>query len=73
MANTSIQVSEELLEELKKRKLYERETYEEVIYDLLEDVSELSEETKKSLARAEKDVAAGRVYSLESVKKELGL
>ncbi|MBD3398637.1 hypothetical protein GF412_05355 [Candidatus Micrarchaeota archaeon] len=73
MANTSIQVSEELLEKLKKRKLYERETYEEVIEDLLEDVSELSAETKESLARAEKDVTAGRVHSLESVKKEFGL
>ncbi|MFP3950367.1 MAG: hypothetical protein ACLFUZ_04750 [Candidatus Micrarchaeia archaeon] len=73
MANTSIQVSEELLEKLKKRKLYERETYEEVIEDLLEDVSELSAETKESLARAEKDVKAGRVHSLESVKKEFGL
>jgi predicted CopG family antitoxin len=73
MANTSIQVSDELLEKLKKRKLYERETYEEVIENLLEDVSELSEETKKSLSRAEKDVKAGRVHSLESIKKEFGL
>jgi predicted transcriptional regulator len=73
MANTSIQVSEELLARLKKRKMYARETYEEVIEDLLEDVSELSEETKKSIARAEKDIAEGRVYTFESIKKELGL
>ncbi len=73
MANTSIQVSEKLLEKLKKRKLYERETYEEVIEDLLADVSELSEETKRSLARAEKDVKAGRVHNLDSIKKEFGL
>lgn len=73
MANTSIQVSEELLAELKKRKMYERETYEEVIEDLLEDVSELSEETKRAIARAEKDIAEGRVHSLESIKKEFGL
>ncbi len=42
---TTIQVSTELAEELKKRKLYEKETYEEVIWDIIEDTLELSEET----------------------------
>lgn len=73
MAVTSIQVSTKLLKELKARKLYERETYEEVIEDLLEDTMELSAETKKELAEGRKDIAEGRVYTLDEVKKRLKL
>ena len=32
--STTIQVSEKLQKELAKRKIYEKETYEEVIWDL---------------------------------------
>lgn len=70
---TTIQVSKELLEELKTRKMYDKESYEEVIWDALEDSMELSEETKKRIKIAEEDIRAGRVYSLDDVKKELGL
>ncbi len=70
---TTIQVSEDLVSELKARKIYEKETYEEVIWDLLEDSMELSEEAKRALKEAEEDVKAGRVYTHEEVKKELGL
>jgi predicted CopG family antitoxin len=70
---TTIQVSEQLLETLKKRKLYGKESYEEVILDLVEDTMELSEETKKSIARARTEIKAGRFYTHEQVKKKLGL
>lgn len=70
---TTIQVSEGLKEALNQRKLYENETYEEVIMNLLEDASELSKETKKLLRQAEADVKAGRVRSFEDVKRELGV
>ena len=70
---TTIQISQELLEQLKKRKLYAKESYEEVIWDALEDSMELSEETKKRIAIAEAEVKAGEVYTLDEVKKELGL
>ncbi len=70
---TTIQVSENLVSELKKRKLYIKETYEEVIWDLLEDAMELSKETKKHLEMAIKDVKEGRTYTHEQIKKELGL
>ena len=45
---TTISVSQELLSKLKERKMYDKESYEEVIWDALEDSMELSEETKKS-------------------------
>ncbi len=70
---TTISVSQELLSKLKERKLYDKESYEEVIWDALEDSMELSEETKKRIKRAEEDIKAGRVHSLEDVKRELGI
>lgn len=70
---TTIQISKGLQDTLSKRKISDRETYEEIIWDLLEDTMELSEETKKEIALARKDVKNGNVYSLKQVKKELGL
>ena len=61
MESTTIQVSKDLIEKLKIRKMYSKESYEDVIWDLLEDTMELSEETKKHLEKARKDVEAGRV------------
>ncbi|MAF50659.1 MAG: hypothetical protein CMH64_01075 [Nanoarchaeota archaeon] len=69
---TTIQISNDLQEALSKRKLFDRETYEEVIWDLIEDTSELSKETKKDIEEAEKDIKEGKVHTLEEVKKELG-
>ena len=70
---TTIQVSRELLETLQKKKLYSKESYEEVIWDLVEDTMELSEETKIDIEAARAEVKAGKVYTLSEVKKKLGL
>ena len=70
---TTIQVSEELQTKLKEKKLYEKESYEEVIWDLIEDTRELSAETKRNIRQSEKDIREGRIHSWEKVKKELGL
>ena len=70
---TTISISQELLAKLKERKMYDKESYEEVIWDALEDSMELSEETKKRNELAEEEIKAGRSYSLEEVKKELGI
>jgi hypothetical protein len=70
---TTIQINEELQAMLCKRKLYDRQTYEEVIYDLIEDTMEINEETKRELAEGRADAKAGRVKPLSAVKKELGL
>ncbi len=73
MTTTTIQISKSLLEELKSRKSYSKESYEDIIWDLLEDTMELSEETLADIKIAEKEIAEGKVYTLEEVKKELGL
>ena len=70
---TTIQVSKELIDALKKKKLYAKESYEEVIWDLLEDSMELSAETRKEIEKSVADINAGKVYSHDRIKKELGL
>lgn len=70
---TTIQVSEQLLDTLKKRKLYEKESYEEVIWDLVEDSKEVSQETKQEIEQARADIKAGKFYTHDQVKKRLGL
>ena len=71
--STTIQISDKLHKELLKRKFFERETYEEVIWDMVEDTEELTEQTKKEIAQARAEIKAGKVHSLTKVKKELGL
>ncbi len=70
---STIQVSEKLKERLNKRKLYDNESYEDVIWDMLEDSMELSEETKKNILQSQKEIREGKGKTLEQVRKELGL
>lgn len=66
---TTIQVSDELIDTLRNRKLYDNETYEDVIWDLIEDTLELSDETKQTIKEAEEDFRRGRTIPLEEVEK----
>lgn len=70
---TSIQISEKLLTKLKSMKMYEKESYEDIIWDLLEDTMELSEETKRNIAQSEKEIKEGKVHRWEDVKRRLKL
>ncbi len=70
---TSIQISENLQKELVKRKFHNKETYEEVIWDMIEDSQELSDRTKKEITLARAEIEAGKSRTLAEVKKELGL
>ena len=70
---TTIQISENLLQTLKKRKMSEKESYEEVIWDLLEDTMELSEQTTKDIGESRKQIKEGKFKSLSQIKKELKL
>ena len=70
---TTIQTSKELKEALDKQKFSTNETYEDVIWDLLEDRMELSEHTRQAITRAEDDVKAGRTISLQALKQKYGL
>ena len=70
---TTIQISSDLLEKLKNMKLHEKESYEDLIWDLIEDRMELSSATKKSIVKAEEDVKKGRIHKWENVKMELDI
>ena len=71
--DTTIQVSKNLLQKLKQMKQYDKETYEEIIWDLLEDRMEFSEETKRNIEQSRKEIAEGKIISLEEVRKKHGL
>jgi hypothetical protein len=68
---TSIQISKELQKELLKRKLFDKETYEEILWALIENSLELNEQTKKELAQARCEVKSRKTHTLAQVKKEL--
>ncbi|MDP2973805.1 MAG: hypothetical protein Q8N60_02025 [Candidatus Diapherotrites archaeon] len=70
---TTIQISGELRKVLSVRKVSDKESYESVIWDLLEDNRELSAETKKEIAESRRQISEGRFKTLAQVKKELGL
>ena len=70
---TTIQISNELKSLLEKRKLHTRDTFEGIIFDLIEDTMELSEQTKKSILESEKDFKEGKFFTHEEIKKELGI
>ncbi len=73
---TTIQISKNLLGKLKLMKMHEKESYESIIWDLIEDRMEFSEETKKSIEEYEKDIKSGKTdkfTKLEDIKKELGI
>lgn len=70
---TTIQVSNELLNKLKLRKMYDKESYEDIIWNLIEDDMELSEETKRNIEKSRLDIKAGKTITISEVKKKLGL
>jgi hypothetical protein len=70
---TTIQISSVLQQKLAEKKLFERETYEEVIWDLLEDSKELNEETKKELQKARNQIKRGEYKTISQIKKEMNL
>ena len=77
---STIVLSKKLKHELADFKQYDRETYEDVIGRILhiaqeadESKLELSEETKKGIARGKEDFKKGRTYTTDELKKKLGL
>ncbi len=72
VATTTIQLSQDMKKVLEGMKLHPRETYEEVLERLLEDLQELNEETKKEIEQAIRDIKAGRYRTHQQLKDELG-
>ena len=70
---TTIQISEKLQQQLISKKLFDKESYEEVIWSLVEDTEEIGEETKKEIEQARTDIKTGKFYTHAQVKERLGL
>ena len=70
---TTIQISEDLKDKLSSRKVSSKDTYEEIIWDLLEDTLEINEVTKKEIELARKEYAQRNFVTHAQLKKDLGL
>mgnify|MGYP001617191674 CR=1 FL=1 len=68
---TTIQISRHLLDKLAGMKMHEKESYENIIWDLIEDRLEFSEQTKRNLILSEKEIKKGETVSLEHIRKKL--
>ncbi len=70
--STTIQISNEMQEQLNDLKLFSRETYNDVLERIFEDMQELNENTKKEIEQAIKEIESGHYKTHEEVRKELG-
>jgi predicted transcriptional regulator len=70
---TTIQISDTVKKTLDRMKLFERESYNEIIENMLEDNMELNERTKKEIEEARKEIRAGRFITQEEAERKLGL
>ena len=74
--STTIQISNEMRDQLNSLKLFRRETYNDVIERILEerggDMQELNKKTKKEIGQAIKEIESGHYKTHEEVRKELG-
>ena len=73
MVVSTIQIREETKKTLQSMKLHPRETYEEVIERMIEDLSELNEQTIAEIEEARKEIEYGKFVTHEQIKKDLGL
>mgnify|MGYP001612166477 CR=1 FL=1 len=68
---TTIQISKELLNKLAEMKMHEKESYESIVWDLIEDRLEFSEETKHNTTTSEKEIKTGKTISLNLIKQKM--
>ncbi len=69
---TTIQIKEDMKSILTQMKLFERETYNDVLERLIEDVQELNKETKKEIESAIKEINSGKYITHEELSKKMG-
>jgi len=76
MEKTTIQISSDTLQRLKMFKQHERESYDFVLNNLLDeadDDDELTSEEIEDIKVALENVRMGKVKSIEQVAKEMGI
>jgi len=70
---TSIRVSKQILSLLQSMKTYPKESYEDIIWDLIEPHLELNNKTKRSIEESRKEIEKGDYYTLEEIKERYNL
>jgi len=70
---TSIRVSKELIKSLSKLKISDNETYEDIIWDIMEPYLEPSQEVKESIEEGRKEYKNKETISFEDIKKNYRL
>ena len=75
MEKTTIQISSGTLERMKNLKSHERQSYDELLNKIFDDVDEetLSSKEIEEIKIALDNVKKGKVYPIEQVAKELGV
>jgi len=68
----TIQISKDLKKELIKRKKFDDDSFEDIIWGLIENTLELSDGTKRKLIKARAEIKDGKTYSHAQVKKHFG-
>ncbi len=66
---TTIQISDNIKQVLDRMKIFERESYNEVIERMVEDDLELNQKTKLEIEAAKKRIASGKFLTQEQVEK----
>ena len=75
MEKTTIQINSETLERLKSLKNFERQSYDDLLNNLI-DSSEEESFSKEEIAEIQnglEDIKRGRVKPIEQIAKELGI
>lgn len=54
-------------------KLFEKETYNDVIERMIEDSMQINDRTKKEIEQARKRVQAGKFVTMDAVAKKFGV
>lgn len=70
---TTIKISSDVKSKLDSLKLFEKETYNDIIKILLEDNLDLSVKTKKEIKDARERISKGKFITQEEIEKRLGI
>ena len=73
MATTTIQLSSELKHSLERMKIHPRETFNDVLERVMEDLRELDKQTLADVEAARAEIRSGRYLTQEQVRKALGI
>lgn len=72
MEQTTIRITQDLHKALESVKAPD-ESFENLLWDLIEPYLKLSDKTEKDIEEAKKEYLSGKTFSLKEVKEELNL